>query len=95
MASCTFDLPADLYEKLKARAAESGYSDAGGYVRDLVAEDVSDESDGPPHLRIGTDEELEEELVRRMGPGKTIEVTPEYWANLETRLNDRLRGGKS
>jgi hypothetical protein len=90
MARLSVELPDELRRKVEARAAESGHPTVEQYVQALLRADAEDSADedlgGPPHLEVGTDDELETLLRHRLdngGPG--VEATPEFWARLKER----------
>ncbi len=81
-----FKAPDDLYEELKRRSLESGYTLVSDYVRDLVASCVRGE--GLPQLRgLGDVRRLVESLVR----DAVREVSEErVLSRIERRVQDML-----
>ena len=88
MATLRVELPEDLRRKVEARATESGHATVEQYVQALLRADADAAEDvgGPPHLAVGTADELEAVLERRLdvgGPG--VDATPEFWQRLKDR----------
>ena len=101
MTRLTIDLPEDLRRKVEAHAAESGHPSVEQYVQDLLLADADGveeaDSGGPDHLTVGSQDELESLLLRRLedsGPG--VEATPEFWRGLKGRMNQhRINRGRA
>lgn len=97
MARLSVELPDELRRKVEARAAESGHPTVEQYVQALLRADAEFTADadlgGPPHLEVGTDDELEALLSQRLdNGGPSVEATPEFWAGLKERA--RRASGK-
>lgn len=75
MAAMTIDLPEDVRESIKARAAASGYTRVEDYVRDMIVAGL-----GEPISK-----ELEELLLRRLDqPGRVM--THADWEEQKRKL---------
>ena len=98
MARLSVELPDELRRKVETRAAESGHPTVEQYVQALIRADAEFSTDadlgGPPHLEVGTDDELESLLAQMLDSGEpSIEATPELWARLEERARlERIAG---
>lgn len=90
MTRVSIDLPDDLSEKVATRAAESGHGSIEEYVEALLRSDAEGEDPkdigGPGALHVEDDEELERLLLSRVGSGRPIEATPEFWQSFRDRL---------
>src|SRR4051812_35406907 len=100
MARLSVELPEELRRKVETRAAESGHRSVEQYVQALIRADAEFSADadlgGPPHLEVGTDDDLESLLTHRLENGGTsIEATPEFWARLKERARHSAGEGES
>ena len=90
MTMLQISLSDDLDARLKARAAEAGYSSVEAYAKDLLQADTGADPGAPEHLHFDSDEELEEMLLKRLDDDQgSVEVTPQYWADLRKQLTAR------
>ena len=79
MATMDLSLPEELKTFVEAEAAGSGYASPSEYVREVLL----------TLWRQKAKAALESELVRRIDGPPAIELTPQFWDDLKTRLRRR------
>lgn len=84
MTSMNVSLPESLRKFAEERAAR-GYSSVSEYFRDLLRGDQ----------KRATEERLEELLLEGLDSGEPLEVTPEFWSNLSSRVKERAKRAKA
>lgn len=82
MATLTVTLSDEVKALAEARATAAGFADLGEYVAAMVHDEMIG---GPPHLRVGSDEELEALLMSRID-GPFVETGPEDFARMRQKL---------
>lgn len=95
MTRLSINLTDDLTAKVAVRAAESGHNSIEQYVEALLrsdAEATGNDLDGPEHLRVDSENELESVLLARIGKGQPVEATPAFWQSLRDRVSKRGAG---
>jgi antitoxin ParD1/3/4 len=80
-------LTPELEAKIHERVASGRYNNASEVVRDALRH--LEEYERLEHLRSLLEVGLEQE--RR---GEMIEITPEYWEDLDRRVEERFRNGE-
>ena len=73
MSQVVLELDDARTERLARRAAAAGYADVARYVGSLVDREL-DEAD------------IEQLLLSRLDGGPSIEVTPQFWADLRQQM---------
>ena len=96
MSQLNINLPADVAERLRKRAAREGHETVEAFVEALLkveAEGADADLGAPAHLSVGGDAELEAYLENRMqgDDGGTTEATPEFWDELKRQSDARRR----
>src|SRR5437868_3396999 len=97
MTRLSIELPDDVRSKLVERAARGGHASVEAFVQALLraeADETVDDDDGPPGLSFRSEAELEAMLLARLDDDAgEIEVTPEFWDNLQREIQERRRKG--
>jgi len=76
------NLPDDLKSLAESRARESGHSSLDAYLVSLIRADADQDISA----------ELEAQLIEGIESGPPVEATPQYWADLKRRAQERLVG---
>ena len=79
MERLTIDVSASLKQLVQDHVAEVGLPGVGEYVRRLIVAD----------LRREARERLDAILLEGLESGESIELTPEFWDDLDRRLVER------
>lgn len=79
METLTIEVPESLKQFVHERVAEDGYKGAGEYVRELILAD----------RKRKDAERLDHLLIEGLESGESVEVTEEFWEDLERGLVER------
>jgi hypothetical protein len=81
MATLQLELPDALKQAAEARAIEGGYDSVDGYIASLIeADEVAPISS-----------ETEAELLKGLNSGPSVEITPQFLAELRDRVRHAHR----
>jgi antitoxin ParD1/3/4 len=80
MTILNVSIPDELERFLNSEATAHGYRSTADYVRSILE----------AMQNVKTKTQLEETLVRRIDGPASIDLTPEVWSALQTRVNKRL-----
>jgi len=100
MTRLTLQLSEEMEAKLSAHANRSGYESLEQYVEAFLRSeaqsltDAEEDYGAPDHLRMNSEEGLEERLLEGLGSGPEIEVTDAAWQNIGGEVARRIRGGR-
>ena len=90
MPIISIDIPADLKDRLEARAAQAGRR-FEEFVLDVLRTKADDVDYGaPPHVTVRSMEELEAKLAE-VENDVAIEMTPDHWDAIRRRIPDGRR----
>ena len=82
-------LPDEMGEELKERASQAGHQTIEEYVRALLILELDRKSEthgAPPHLSMGSEEQLNELLKNRIDdPRPPIEGNETFWESVRRR----------
>lgn len=98
MSQLNINLPEDVAERLRDRAARAGHDTVEEFVQALIFSEVEEEGEdygAPPHLTVESEEELKKFLEPRLDDnGGSIELTPEFREQFMRELRQRRTKGK-
>ncbi len=84
MSTITLRLPDDLLSRIQSRAVEAGFDSPEAYAESLLRLDVGDKMD---------DRALAQLLLDRLNDGApSVELTDEFWGDLDSRIDSIARG---
>ena len=84
MSTLNISLPEPMRNFIEDQVRAGGYSTASEYLRELVRKAQKETAK----------EKLEAMLVEGMDSGPPIEVTSEFWKNMHTKLDERIKKAK-
>jgi antitoxin ParD1/3/4 len=93
----TITLPDSMRAEVEEKAKAAGFASVDAYVASLIVADKPDESgesdvpEPPPGAGyvVNSREELEAKLLEGLDSGPPIPVTPEFWSDLQKRVEER------
>lgn len=93
MITVTLKLPDELQSKLQTRAGESGHASIEDHIVALVRADVEEtdgeyQGDGPEHLKVKDDADLEAKLLEAQN-SPASEMTDANWEEMQRRFIER------
>jgi hypothetical protein len=94
----TITLPDAMKAEVEEKAKAAGFPSVDVYVASLIIADKPDEDEEfdlpepPPGASyvVNSREELEAKLLEGLNSGPPIRVTPEFWADLRRRVEERV-----
>ena len=84
MSTLNISLPEPMRNFIEDQVRAGGYSTASEYLRELVRKAQKETAK----------EKLEAMLLEGMDSGPAIEVTPEFWKDMHSRLDERIKKAK-